>query len=63
MQAVLVVDDDVVLCQIMARTLAEEGYHVFTAGSGEDAAGSASWSRTFGCPRWMAWSWPPTWPD
>ena len=37
MQAVLVVDDDVVLCQIMARTLAEEGYHVFTAGCGEDA--------------------------
>ncbi len=37
MQAVLVVDDDPMLCRVMAQALAEGGYHVFTAGTGEDA--------------------------
>ena len=34
---ILVVEDDALLCQIMARMLAEVGYCVVTAGNGEEA--------------------------
>jgi CheY-like chemotaxis protein len=41
-QTVLVVDDDAVLRDIMARALTDEGFDVLTAGDGEQALAIAS---------------------
>ena len=35
-RSILVVDDDPLLCRIMARTLVEEGHQVYTAENGEE---------------------------